>query len=314
MSETPHPLSVDAGTTGLLAHLGGVRPIAPAWFDRALAMAPERAMVTVAGAKIETLAWGRRGDRGLLLLHGNGAHAGWWEPLAPLFVADGYRVAAMSWSGMGGSDWRETYTAALFAQEVLAVCDATGLFAGPEKPILLAHSFGGFIAGHCAAHYGERFRAVITADSPVRPPDYAWDGPPSRTHSNRVYPVFEEALSRFRLAPSQPCDNLWYIDHIARGSIRPADGGFTWKFDPFVFRSLHFGETAPTLGGAKCPTAFLWGDRSILMPPDVVAYMRATAPAGSPFLATPEAAHHLMLDQPLPFVAAVRGLLAGWPR
>jgi hypothetical protein len=28
----------------------------------------------------------------------------------------------------------------------------------------------------------------------------------------------------------------------------------------------------------------------------------------------PEARHHLMLDQPLALVAALRGLLAGWPR
>jgi hypothetical protein len=27
----------------------------------------------------------------------------------------------------------------------------------------------------------------------------------------------------------------------------------------------------------------------------------------------PDADHHLMVDQPLAFVAALRGLLAGWP-
>lgn len=311
MSDTPDPLSVDARNAGLLAHLNGVKPPAPAWFDRALATAPERAFVMVEGAKIETLSWGRRGDPGILLLHGNGAHADWWSPLAPFFAADGYHVVALSWSGMGGSDWRESYSGPLFAQEVLAVCEATGLFAGPHKPVLLAHSFGGFIAGYCSAQYGDRFSAKITADSPVRPPGFVHDGPPSRSHANRVYPTFEAALSRFRLAPSQPCENLWYVDHIGRGSIKPVDGGFTWKFDPFVFRDLKFGETT---SGPTCPCAYLWGEQSVLMTPEVVAYMRAVAPAGSPFVPIPEAAHHLMLDQPLPFVAAIRGLLAGWAR
>ena len=314
MTETPHPLSVDSGTTGLLAAFNGARPPAPAWFDRALASMPEQAFLTVDGARIETLAWGERGKPGLLLLLGNGAHAGWWAPLAPLLAADGYRVAALSWSGMGGSDWRESYSAEGFAQEVLATCEATGLFSAPVKPVIVAHSFGGFIAGHCAAHHGDRFRAVVTADSPVRPPEAAWDGPPSRTHPNRIYPTFDAVLERFRLAPSQPCENLWYIDHIARGSIKAVEGGFTWRFDPFVFKNLRFGEDGFTLGAATCPVAFLRGDRSILTTPDVVAYMRSTAPAGSPFMAVPDAAHHLMLDQPLPFVAAVRGLLAGWPR
>ena len=49
----------------------------------------------------------------------------------------------------------------------------------------------------------------------------------------------------------------------------------------------------------QSPIAFAWGDRSKLMPPDVVDYTRQHAPRGSPMLAIPEADHHVMLDQPL---------------
>ena len=48
------------------------------------------------------------------------------------------------------------------------------------------------------------------------------------------------------------------------------------------------------------------------MTPDVVDYTRAHAPPGSPFLAIPEAGHHVMLDQPLALVSALRALLASW--
>jgi pimeloyl-ACP methyl ester carboxylesterase len=41
--------------------------------------------------------------------------------------------------------------------------------------------------------------------------------------------------------------------------------------------------------------------------------MRSIAPPGSPGIEIPDADHHLMLDQPLAFVAALRGLLAAWP-
>ena len=92
------------------------------------------------------------------------------------------------------------------------------------------------------------------------------------------------------------------------------EGGFTWKFDPFIWHEFELGDPSPLLQRASCPVAVIWGDRSSLMPPEVVAYMRSLAPAGSPFLAIPDADHHVMIDQPLPFVAAVRGLLAGWPR
>lgn len=315
MTETHDPLSVDARAPGLLAHLNGVRPPGPAWFERALAATPERLSVTVEGAAIEVLAWGERGRPGLLLLHGNGAHAGWWAPLAPLFAADGMRVAAMSWSGMGGSDWRAAYHPAVFAAEMLAACAVAGLNDGPVKPVAVAHSFGGFLGVYAAARHGDRFGAMIVVDSPIEPPGAAGDRPPTRTRPNRVYAAFDEALARFRLAPAQPCENLWYVDHIARGSIRPAEGGgFTWRFDPFVFQRLELGDPSPLLQRASCPVALLWGDRSALMPAATVDYMRAIAPPGTPAFAIPDADHHLMLDQPLPFVAAIRGLLAGWRR
>ena len=38
-------------------------------------------------------------------------------------------------------------------------------------------------------------------------------------------------------------------------------------------------------------------------------FMRETLPAGSPFVGVPEAGHHLMVDQPLAVVAALRALL-----
>jgi pimeloyl-ACP methyl ester carboxylesterase len=43
------------------------------------------------------------------------------------------------------------------------------------------------------------------------------------------------------------------------------------------------------------------------------AHMMSLLPAGAPHIAIPDADHHVMVDQPLAFVAALRGLLAGWP-
>jgi len=36
-------------------------------------------------------------------------------------------------------------------------------------------------------------------------------------------------------------------------------------------------------------------------------------PPGSPSLVLPDAEHHVMIDQPLAFVAMVNDLLTGWP-
>ena len=93
---------------GLLTPFGGESVPAPDWFRRALACEPERSFVRVEGANIEVLAWGERGRPGLLFLHGHAAHAEVWRCIAPFFA--GYcRVAALSWSEMGRSDWRPQY-------------------------------------------------------------------------------------------------------------------------------------------------------------------------------------------------------------
>ena len=86
----------------LLAPFHGEKPVAPQWFNDAIARAPVRTFTDVRGAAIETLAWGEHGKPGLLFLHGNGASADWWSFIAPFF-AETHRVAAFSMSGMGGS-------------------------------------------------------------------------------------------------------------------------------------------------------------------------------------------------------------------
>src|SRR5580700_11989717 len=143
-----------------LAVFQGAEPEAPDWFNWAIAKTPERSFVAVDGANIELLAWGERGKPGLILVHGNSAHADWWSFIAP-YLAQDYRVAAVSLSGMGGSDWRERYTFEMFADEIHECAKAAGLYEAPVKPIYVGHSFGGAQAFYSAAHHPERMRACL---------------------------------------------------------------------------------------------------------------------------------------------------------
>ena len=297
-----------------LATLGGAAPPSPAWFSAAMAEVPERQTVRVDGSGIELLTWGDRGKPGLLLLHGNGAHAGWWKFIAPSFAAD-YRVAAFSWSGMGGSEHRESYDIAGFVRQIFEVAETAGLFDAAVPPVIVAHSFGGFPMMAAATEAGERFTAVVIVDTPFRAPGEPGGRPPNATdRPHRIYPTLAEALARFRFAPTQPCENLFIADHIARGSLIEVAGGWTWAFDPYLWSRFDVGDARELLRQPKCPVALIWGDRSALMAPDQVAAMRARLPAGSPAFAIPDAAHHVMVDQPLAFIAGLRGLLASWPQ
>ena len=302
-----------------LAEYRGERPPAPQWFADALAKTPVRTMVEACGGRVETLAWGPQGAPGLLFLHGNGAHADWWSFIAPFFSEE-RRVVAMSLSGMGGSDWREDYSTYGFVDEVQAVADQTGLLASGRQPVFVGHSMGAAIALACAGRFGEQLEAAVLVDPPFRTPERMrqWrdrrSQEPPRTFPKRFYKDLPAALSRFRFLPPQTSDHPYIIDHIARASLQETAEGWTWRFDPALWSKMTFSDLSPVLADPKCPIALIHGDRSRLADVHDLAHMWSTAPQGTPVVMIPDADHHLMVDQPLAFVAALRGLLAGWPR
>jgi pimeloyl-ACP methyl ester carboxylesterase len=298
-------------TEGPLAALDGVVPPAPAWFEKIVAVEPESAFVEVEGARIHYLRWGARDRPGLLLVHGNAAHAYWWSFIAP-YLASEYNVAAMDLSGMGDSQWRGEYSMEIFVREQLAVCEAAGMFVPAEPPIIVAHSFGGFVTMLTGALHGDRLAGTVIVDSPVNPPDRP-GGPPKREiKPHHVYPTMAAALARFRLMPPQTCDNLYLVDWVGRRSLKAVEGGFTWKFDPAIWQRFSIGDTAARLKATKCRIAIFRGENSILMPPEIGEYMFKLLDRAAPVVTVPEAQHHVMLDQPLALVSALRALLADW--
>jgi pimeloyl-ACP methyl ester carboxylesterase len=336
--DEPAPLSPDLPPeiASPLAPFAGAEPPAPQWFKDALAKAPERSMIEVLGAAIEVLAWGEVGKPGLIFVHGNSAHADWWSFIAPFF-ADEYRVAALSLSGMGDSDWRETYTFEGFATEIHEAAKAAGLYEAEVKPIFIGHSFGGGQVFYTAGAHPERMRAAILVDTgfggpPTPEQEEIWrkeaeargerwgrHGPGRRTRPNRVYATLEEALTRFRFMPPQVPGSLFIADYIARKSLKRApmpDGsgeGWTWKFDPFLWAKLDRTAMQAVARKRSVPLAQIVGARSAMMRRREFGQQSDFMPAGVPSVAIPDSEHHIMVDQPLALVAALRALLAVWP-
>lgn len=281
---------------------------APAWFDWALAHQREEARVTVACAEIEWAAWGTRGRPGVLLLTGNGAHIGWWRPIAP-FLAKDYRVAAFSWSGMGKSDWRTSYMPDQFLEEAMAVAEAAGLYEGDDPPVMVGHSFGGFLTIRAAVRLAERLRGVVFIDARLRP-RRVW-GPDAQPASPvKFFPTETEAIARFHLLPRQPESNRFLLEAWARESLHQTAQGWTWRSDPELRAKTDLGKDMTDLiGKARCPMAFIRGAKSSTVTDEIWHEQIALAPPGTPFVDIPEAHHHVMADQPLALVAALRALL-----
>jgi pimeloyl-ACP methyl ester carboxylesterase len=303
-----------------LAVFEGAAPPAPSWFKWAIAQEPERTFVEVLGARIELLAWGERGKPGLILVHGNSAHADWWSFIAP-YLAQDYRVAAISLSGMGASDWRDDYSFETFAQELRGGAEAAGLYDAPVKPIFIGHSFGGSQVFYAARRYPEWMRGAILVDTGFGGPPPATEGfrqPQMRTSPNRVYPTLEAALARFRFMPPQGCTNTYIADFIARRSLKraPLEGGregWTWRFDPQLWSKLdRTAMTSLSLEDSATPLVHIYGENSKIMSRIQVGDPDGLLKGISKVI-IPDSEHHIMVDQPLALVSAIRAVLIGWP-
>lgn len=305
-------MSDTAFKAGPLAAFNGAEVPGPDWFQAAIAQKPAQRIVEAVGTPIHYLQWGQRGKPGLLFVHGNGAHAYWWAFVAPFF-SEYFNVVAMDLSGMGDSGRREHYSMEHFVDEQILVCEDSGLFDADRPPIVVGHSFGGFVTILTGALHGQRLGGVVIVDSPVSPPERRDDGPPRRElRPHRVYPDLAQALARFRLAPDQPCENAFILDYIARKSLAHVDGGWTWKFDPSIWTRFSIGDMAERLRSTRCRIALMRGALSELMPHEVGEYMYNVLGRQAPVVEIPQARHHVMLDQPIAFVSALRAILADW--
>jgi pimeloyl-ACP methyl ester carboxylesterase len=278
----------------------------PAWFSDALADAGQERRITVQGTRVAYRAWGDPADRTIVLVHGGAAHSRWWDHIAPLLTG-GWRVAAVDLSGHGDSGRRDRYSLDTWAREVLAVLAEAG---DAASAVVIGHSMGGVVTLRLASLAGSRIAGAVAIDSPVR--DITPEDRAARQHRAfgplRVYQSREAAMARFRPIPDQPA--LAYItDHVAATSVRPAAGGWTWKFDPQVFARDHL--TPELLTRLDCRVALFRAEHGLVTPQQgEVLYDRLGRVA--PVIEIPAAGHHIMLDQPIALVAALRTLLSDW--
>lgn len=289
----------------------------PDWFTRALAVPYTDEFVDLEGGRIHYLAWGESDRRGLVFVHGGGAHAHWWTHVAATFASE-FSVLAIDLSGHGDSDHRDEYVLEQWTDEVIAVADAGGI---DGLPVIIGHSMGGFVTIATAARHADRMAGVIVCDSPV----VAVDPEVGAYHLReafgrpRTYATIDEAVTRFRTVPGQEHYLDYVIDHVARQSLKPVDDGdggrgWQWKFDRRIFEQFGGGMrgiAAPYLSEVHCRLALLRSECG-LVTPDIGASMYEQLGRVTPVIEIPEAGHHAMLDQPLILLTALRTLLADW--
>jgi pimeloyl-ACP methyl ester carboxylesterase len=195
------------------------------------------------------------------------------------------------------------------------------MFAGDIRPVLLGHSAGGQFALRTALAHGDALLGVIALDAlryarlPGDPALELREDRPRVTRPPRLYPDQASAMARFRLQPEPQVAVALpgLLDYIAQHSVREVAGGWTWKFDSRLASILSAGlDLKDRLGELTCQLAAIYGEHTHLADDTVLAAMTAITQGQAPVFIIPGSGHYPMLDSPLAFVAAVKGVVTSW--
>jgi pimeloyl-ACP methyl ester carboxylesterase len=238
----------------------------------------------------------------LVLLHGGGANAHWWDHIAP-DLARVARVAALDFRGHGESDYPAEVVAGAFAHDLEALLRE---LAAPDA-VLAGASMGGHVALEVAARAGARGasgpRGVAAIDVSRGAGRAASRRARLALALRRTYPSCEDAVARYRFVPPAAHVSEALRESIARHSARrEADGRWGFAFDPRWF-SLPPGER-PSLAGIRCPVLLIRGTESPLLGREAAAALVAEIPDAR-LVEVEGAGHHVPLDRP----DAVRAIL-----
>jgi pimeloyl-ACP methyl ester carboxylesterase len=265
----------------------------------------------LAGIHLHALHWGERRDDDqpvLILLHGGGANAHWWDHIAPRFCANRH-VVALDFRGHGESDHPDDLFTGAFNDDLEALCEHLG--GGPV--LLLGHSMGAGISVLHAAESDARanVRALIAVDLARGASSRSRRGARLALMLRRTYSTREEAIARYRFLPgSDHADEALRASIAAHSVCEQPDGRFGFNFDP-----RWFGVPArprPDLGSIDCPVLFIRGSESPMLSAEgAESLLEETRDAR--LVVIEDAGHHVQLDQPRAFIDAVSAFLEDTP-
>lgn len=181
--------------------------------------------------------WGAHGPP-LIFAHGITANAFCFQAMADALSND-FRVYAYDLRGRGDSDKPETgYSIPIHAQDLAEIIDALEL----DRPVVVGHSLGAFIAQQFAATYPEKLSKLILIDGGGRLPWSTLEEQPAwltASFARLGVPVvsFPEYLQRFKMAPFLgPYWNEYVDTYLDHDVYRQSDGSVISKGYPAGIR------------------------------------------------------------------------------
>jgi pimeloyl-ACP methyl ester carboxylesterase len=264
--------------------------------------------VDLGGRKLHYQDFGTANKPVMVCLHGGAANGHWFDFAAAGFAGD-YHVIAPDQRGHGDSDW--TDPPAYSYHDYAADLDRLAAKLDLRDFVLVGHSMGGMVAMVYAATHPGRLGKLVVVDTSIKLSDERISA--MREVGNRgtsSYATREELIGRYRLRPGNSLARPEVVRHIAEHSVRQfPDGGWRYKFDRSVYALREGMDGLPFWDNIKVPSLLVKAGQSQRITPEILAAVKARAPQ-TEFVEVPGCDHHVMLDNPGGFVAAVRPFLA----
>ena len=264
-------------------------------------------VVDVNGLRLHFLESGPSGAPPICFLHGGAAHAHWFDAVTPAF-SDRFHVVSLDQRGHGESAWAEppAYGTEDFTGDLVGLMDVLGW----ARMIVVGHSMGGHNAMTFAAWHPERVAALVIVDSrPAIPAERLTVMHARGRRIPRVHPSEDAAVQSFRLLPRETVADRALLAHVARAGLMRRDGGWAWRFDPATHGARQPVDAWPLLPRITAPTLITRAALSPVLTQDMAERLRGSVPRAS-LVTIPGAYHHLTLDRPAEFSAALSTFLA----
>jgi pimeloyl-ACP methyl ester carboxylesterase len=185
--------------------------------------------------------------------------------------------------------------------DLLAIFDVLGW----RTATLVGHSMGGHNSMACAAWHPDRVHALVVVDSrPAIPADRLETMHDRGRRSMKKHPTADEAVARFRLLPRETVADPALLAHVARAGIVERDGGWTFRFDPATYGVRRPVDGWKIVGDIQAPTLIARAEHSLGLPPETAERLR-DAIREARLVDIAGAHHHITLDQPARFLAAL---------
>ena len=262
------------------------------------------------GLKLAYYEWGNPGSPVLICLHSHTNTAVSWREFAE-FASSKYHVFAIDQRGHGNSDWaKDGYARDRFVEDLSEFIKGNNF----EKITLVGCSMGGWHSILFTANNPDLVQRIVMVDIAPEPSSERMQSPPAPPTPMK-FETLEHGFDWLRSGNELASDARLLEDTEAR--LRQTDSGsWTWKADldgfdnplPDMTDSSLISRYWSAIESIQCPILEIRGAESNLVSDSTIEKMKRLGREVSS-VDVSRAGHVVMVDQPEPFIEAIKGFV-----